>query len=274
MRLSRWLRHYDIDRLDQRDPEWIDLVYRMLHRPLEKYFRAEVRGIDHIPPGPALYVCNHNAVLMSPDSFLFGAAVYRERGLKDLAYGLGHETVFNLPVVNQLLVPLGTVRAGHRHALELFAQGHKVMVYPGGEYDSMRSWRDRDRIRFGGRSGFIRLALTADVPIVPVVTAGAHETLIILTDGQWIARVLHLDRLLRLKALPISLALPWGLLIAPFPFIPWPSRILIEVLPPIRFDRSGPKAAADAEYVTECAAHVEQTMQECLTRLAAERRAS
>lgn len=272
MPLSRWLHCYDIDRLDQRDPEWIDLAYR-LHGPLERYFRSEVRGIDCIPPGPALYVGNHNGVLMSPDSFLFGFAVYRERGLKDLPFGLGHEVAIRLPIVHQLIVPMGAVRAGHALALEAFAQGHKVMVYPGSDYDAMRSWRDRDRIRFGGRKGFVRLALAAGVPIVPVVAAGAQETLFVITDGQWIARALRLDRWLRLKAWPISLALPWGLMLAPLPFIPWPSRILVEVLPPMRFDRTGPDAVADAEYVAECAAQVERNMQACLTRLAAERRA-
>lgn len=273
MATSRWLRRYDIDRLDQRDPERIDLVYRMLHAPLERYFRSEVRGIDRIPAGAALYVGNHNAVLMTPDSFLFGFAVYRERGLKDLPFGLGHEVAISLPLIHQLIVPMGAVRACHRLALEAFAAGHKVMVYPGSDYDAMRSWRDRDRVLFAGRTGFIRLALNAGVPIVPVVAAGAQETLVVLTDGQRIARALRLDRWLRLKAWPISLALPWGLMLAPLPFLPWPSRILMEVLPAIRFDRTGPEAAEDTEYVTECAALVQQTMQESLTRLAAERRA-
>ena len=268
----RWLRGYDIDRLDQRDPGRIDLAYRMFHGFLERYFRSEVRGIDRIPPGAGLYVGNHNALMMTPDSFLFGFAVYRERGLRDVPYGLGHEVVIQLPIINQIVVPLGVVRAGHGHAEELFARGHKVIVYPGSDLDAMRSWRDRDRIRFGGRQGFIRLALTAGVPVVPVVAAGAQETLYVLTDGQIIARTFRMDRWLRLKAWPIFLALPWGLAAAPLPFIPWPSRILIEVLPAIRFDRTGPEAAADTAYVARCAATVEGAMQEALTRLAAERR--
>lgn len=274
MGLRDRLRRFDIDRLDQRDPGFIDLVYRTLHAPVERYYRSEVRGVEHIPPGPALYVGNHNALAMTPDSFLFGFAVYRERGLEDLPYGLGHEHVIRFPVINQIIVPLGAVRACHEHALELLGRGHKVLVYPGSDLDAMRSWRDRDRIRFGGRKGYIRLALTAKVPVVPVVAAGAQETLVVLTDGQWIARLLRIDRLLRIKAWPISLALPWGLMLAPLPFIPWPSRILIEVLPPIRFERTGAEAAADPAYVDACAARVEGLMQETLTRLAAERRGS
>jgi 1-acyl-sn-glycerol-3-phosphate acyltransferase len=272
MGLTRWLRRYDIDRLDQRDPERVDLAYRLLHGLLERYFRAEVRGIDRMPPGAALVVGNHNALIMTPESFLFGFAVYRERGLEDVPYGLGHEWAIRLPFFNQIVVPLGAVRAGHGTAQKLFALGRKVLVFPGSDIDAFRSWWDRDRICFGGRTGYVRLALATGVPIVPMVAAGAQETLIVLTDGQWIARALHLDRLVRVKGWPIALGLPWGLMLAPVPFLPWPSRILIEVLPPIRFPRSGPEAAADKAYVAECAAVVEDAMQAALTRLAAERR--
>ena len=272
MRWSRWLRDYDIDRLDQRDPEWIDFLYRTFHAFVERYYKAEVRGMDRIPPGAALYVGNHNALIMTPESFIFGFALYRERGLADMPYGLGHEFAISIPPLKQIVVPLGAVRAGHRVALALFGAGHKVLVFPGSEFDSMRSWRDRDRVRFGGRKGFMKLALTAGVPIVPVVAAGAQETLFVLSDGQRIARALGLDRLIRVKCWPVSIAIPWGLMVGPWPFIPWPTRVLMEVLPPLRFERSGPEAAADPDYVAECAAKVESTMQDCLTRLAAERR--
>ena len=61
------------------------------------------------------------------------------------------------------------------------------------------------------RHGFIRLALERGVPIVPVVSIGGQETALFLTRGERLARLLALDRMFRLKVLPISLALPWGL---------------------------------------------------------------
>ena len=64
---------------------------------------------------------------------------------------------------------------------------------------------------FGGRKGFIRLALEKDVPIVPVVSVGGQETALFLSRGEWLSKLLGLDRMFRLKVLPISLALPWGL---------------------------------------------------------------
>jgi len=263
------LRRYDIDSLGNRDPELIDWLCRWLCPLLERYFRAEVRGVERIPPGPGLYVGNHNSGLLTPDSFILGGAVYRVHGLEAVPYGLGHEVAIQLPLVHQIVVPLGAVRASHDTAHRLFQRGMKVIVYPGGDLEAMRPFRDRDRIVFGGRRGYIRLALREGVPIIPVVAAGAHATFIILDRRNWLAPF-GLDRLLRIKVWPTTLSLPWGITLgAPLPYLPLPTRILIEVLPPIRFDRRGAEAAGDEELVGECARQVETAMQGALTRLAA-----
>ena len=95
------------------------------------------------------------------------------------------------------------------------------------------SWQ-RHRVDFGGRKGFIRLALEQDVPIVPVVAVGGQETALFLSRGESLAKVLGLDRLFRLKVLPISLALPWGLNVGDMlGHIPLPAKITVEALPPI-----------------------------------------
>lgn len=264
---------YDVDSLHNRDPALIDRIYRRLRPVLWRVFRPEVRGLQHVPPGAALYVGNHNAAMLMPDAFLFGAALYERHGMDAMPYGLAHELGVQLPGVHELLVRLGAVRGCEENALRIFAAGHKVWVYPGGELDSMRAWRDRERVVFDGRRGYVRLALRAGVPVVPFVAAGAHETLRILDDGRWLARWLRIDRWLGVKTWPIVLCLPWGLWIGvPPPHLPWPSRILIEVLPPIRFERSGEEAARDADYVEACHRRVHGAMQAALTRLSAERR--
>lgn len=266
------MKRYDLDCLDNRDEGEIARLVGIVETVLRPYFRAEVRGEERIPEGAALYVGNHNAGLLMPEGFLLGAAVYRAHGIDAVPYGLGHEIAIALPLVHQLLVPLGAVRASQDNALRLFARGAKVLVYPGGDYEAMRPYRDRDRIVFGGRQGYIRLALRAGVPVVPVVAAGAHATFRVLDDGRWLARLLGADRLLRIKVWPLTLCLPWGLVVGPGLFyFPWPTRILMEVLDPIRFDRAGEAAAADEDYVRACAERVEASMQHALTRLARER---
>ncbi len=268
------MRRYDIDSLDNRDAAAIERLAWLVETVLIPYHRAEVYGIERIPPGAGLYVGNHNSFAYTPDSYIFGVEAYRAYGLDAVPFGLGHELILQMPVVNQILGPLGAVRASHDNGARLFAAGKKVLVYPGSDFDAMRPFRDRDKIVFNGRQGYIRLALRHSVPIIPVVAAGAHSTFYIIDDLRWLARLIRADRLLRIKVWPLTLSLPWGLTLGPPPMIYWPlpSKILIEVLDPIRFERTGPDAAADPDWVAECAARVESRMQSALTRLAALRR--
>lgn len=218
---------------------------------------------------------NHNAALLSPDSFIFGVAAYRAHGMAALPYGLGHEVAISLPVFHQILVPLGAVRASHEVAGRLFERGDKVLVYPGGDLDAMRPFRARDRIVFGPRRGYIKLAVRWGVPIVPIVTAGAQATMIVLNEGRRTAQLLGLNRLLRIKVWPWTLSLPWGLTFGPPPpHIPLPSRIFIEVLEPMTLERTGKVAAEDPYYVERCHARVHGAMQSALERLASARRAA
>lgn len=264
---------YDIDSLDNRDPALIDRLCRFAKRALTRYHRAEVFGVEHVPPGPALYVGNHNGGPYTPDSWIFGAAVYERHGLSAVPYGLGHEYAIRLRGVVGFLVRLGAVRASHENAHRLFAAGHKALVYPGGDVDSMRPFSRRHEIVFGGRRGYIRLALRESVPIVPVVSCGAQSVFYVLSDNRRLARAIGLDEQVRLKVFPATLVAPWGLVFGfPPPYIPFPARILIELLEPIRFERTGPAAAADDEYVGRCADRVEGLMQASLTKLANMRR--
>ncbi|MDY0004334.1 MAG: lysophospholipid acyltransferase family protein [Polyangia bacterium] len=263
---------YDIDSLGNMDHARIARLHRIFHGFIERYFRFEVRGLCRIPEGPGLYVGNHSGGLLTSDSFLFGSAVYRERGPEELPYGLGHEFAISLPVVHQVIVPLGAVRASHENARRIFAAGKKALVYPGGDFDDMRPFKDRNRVVFGGRQGYMRLALSHGVPIIPVVSCGSHESLLVLWDGQRLARLIGADRWMRSKVWPVSICLPWGVWVGPpLLYIPFPTWILQEVLQPIVFERTGPQAAADPEYVAACCERVESAMQACLDGLAEER---
>ncbi len=261
---------YDLDSLENRDPALIQRLHRWLARPLRRYFRAEVRGVGRVPSGAALLVGNHSGGLLSADTLLLGFALYEAHGLAGLPYGLGHD--LSLGLSRRLLAPLGGVRASHMNAARLFARGDKVLVYPGGDVEALRPYRHRDRVVFDGRRGYVRLALREGVPLVPVVAAGSHGALIVLDDLRPLARWLGLERL-RVKVWPLTLSVPWGLTLGPPPvYLPLPVRVLIEVLPAIRFERRGEEAATDEAYVAACAARVEGTLQETLTRLAGELR--
>jgi len=264
---------YDIDSLENRDPRAVDWYAELVDRVLRPWFRYELEGIERVPEGAALYVGNHSGALMPVDAFLFGVSAYRALGEDGMPYGLGHEVAISFPILHQIIVPLGAVRASHRNAHRLFERGQKVLVYPGGDYDAMRPFRRRNEVVFGGRKGYVRLAVREGVPIVPVVTVGAHSTLVVVDDLRWLARLLHSERWLRTKVFPLSFSVPWGFTLGPTPpYLPLPSRILAEVLEPFHFDRSGAEAAADQAYVARCDQEVRTAMQAAMDRLAEERR--
>jgi hypothetical protein len=102
-----------------------------------------------------------------------------------------------------------------------------------------------------------------------VVTIGGQETALWLSRGDWLARLLRLDKALRLKVLPILLAPPWGLDVGDFlPRIPLPAKVTIEVLAPIDLaEQFGPDPDVGEVY-----RYVTRRMQDTLDSLAAERR--
>jgi 1-acyl-sn-glycerol-3-phosphate acyltransferase len=176
--------------------------------------------------------------------------------------------VLSMPGLGSLR-KFGTVAASPVNARKALQSGAALLVYPGGDYEVHRPFWERNRVDFDGRKGFIRLALQENVPIVPVVSIGGQETALFLSRGETLARLLALDRLLRLKVLPISLALPWGVNIGDMlGHIPLPAKITVETLSPIDLKTEfGPEPDVDEVYD-----HLLRLMQDTLDSLAAERR--
>jgi 1-acyl-sn-glycerol-3-phosphate acyltransferase len=255
--------------LDERDPDYIRERLPQLWLAASIWYRGEVRGLGNIPDdGPVLLVGNHSGGNMTPDTLVFTLAFSTYFGVERSFYQLAHNLVLTMPGLSWLR-KFGTVAASHENARKALASGAALLVYPGGDYDVHRpTWR-RHKIDFGGRRGFIRLAIDQRVPIVPVVSIGGQETALFLSRGERLARLLMLDRIFRLKVLPISIALPWGLNVGDMlGHIPLPAKITIEALPPIDLRAEfGPDPDPDEVYD-----HLTRLMQETLDALAAERR--
>jgi 1-acyl-sn-glycerol-3-phosphate acyltransferase len=221
--------------LDERDPDYIRESLPGLWMLASIYFRAQVRGLHHIPAeGPVLLVGNHSGGNMTPDTQVFTLAFSTHFGVERRFHQLAHNLVLSHPIVGPLLRRYGTVAASTRNAELALDSGAAVLVYPGGDYEVHRPSWESAKVDFGGRKGFIRLALRKQVPIVPVVSIGGQETALFLSRGERLARLLGVDRMFRLKVLPISLALPWGLNVGDLVgHLPLPAKISVQVLPPI-----------------------------------------
>jgi 1-acyl-sn-glycerol-3-phosphate acyltransferase len=255
--------------LDERDPDYIRESLPRMWLLASLWFRGEVRGLGNVPEeGPVLLVGNHSGGNMTPDTILFTLAFNTYFGVERHFYQLAHNLVLSMPLLS-FLRKFGTVAASPENSEKALRSGAALLVYPGGDYEVHRPSWERHRVDFDGRKGFIRLALEQDVPIVPVVGIGGQETALFLTRGEGLARALRLDKLFRLKVLPISLALPWGLNVGDMlGHLPLPSKLVVEVLPPIHLrEEFGPDPDVDEIYD-----HVMRVMQDTLDALAAERR--
>ena len=228
------------DDLDGWDPDYIRRVLPLMSTVFNGYFRGEVRGIENVPAdGPALLVGNHSGGTLIADTFVFSIKFYEHFGSDRRFHQLAHDVATRLPGLG--IRQWGSLRASHDNARKAFDAGAPVLVYPGGDHETFRPSWESDEIDFGGRDGFIKLALEQDVPIVPVVSIGGQETALFLGQGHGISRRLGLEKLTRIKVFPVQLAPPFGFTLLDLPMrVPLPAKITVEVLPPIDLkDRFG-----------------------------------
>ncbi|MDJ0715518.1 MAG: lysophospholipid acyltransferase family protein [Prochloraceae cyanobacterium] len=260
--------------LEDRDPKFLNSLMPLLEWHYRYYFRVKTDGWHHIPAkGKLLLVGSHNGGLAAPDLAMIAYDWFRHFGTERLVYGLMHPNVWKVyPEGAKRLAEMGAVMAHPKMAIAAFSKGASVLVYPGGAQDVFRPHSQRDKIYFAGRKGFIKLALREKVPIVPVISKGAHDTLIVLAECYKLAKQLHewgMPWLLDVdpEVFPIYLGLPWGLAIGPLPNIPLPAQIHTRICNPIVFDRYGREAASNRSYVDDCYHLIVEQMQQELDRL-------
>lgn len=241
-----------------RQPFGFNLLRKTLLYLIKRYFRATVKGFEYIPDGPCLFVGNHNAIAaMSPEVWIFGSYYFET---KDNLKVLGHDLVLKIPGLSFLAKKyLRYIPNDYESAKRSLGQGAQVLVYPGGGWESCRPSRDRDRIDFKNRSGFIRLAREANVPIVPIVSTGGHDGVYIWKRGQSLAKTLQLHRFFRIDTFPLGLSFPCVLHIGPFiPFIPLPRKVILEILPPINVHEL--KGVDDHAKANDIVEHMQKAM--------------
>ena len=239
----------DVD-LSERDPEFIRRMLPPLWLLASTWFRPEVDGLEKVPDEPVLFVGNHSGGSMVPDTFIFLLAYNTFFTVEGRPiYALGHEIVTGLPGLGRLARKLGVVTAKPESAAAVFETGGSALVYPGGDVEALRPWTQRNRIVFDGRKGFLRLAHANKVKIVPIVATGGQDTFFVLNDGRRTAELLRIDKLLRIKTLPLSVSFPWLLFPGDMFHVPFPAKIRVQVLDPVDLhERFGEEPDWDEAY--------------------------
>ena len=210
-----------------------------------------------------LLVGNHSGGNVPPDDFVFTLAFCSYFGVERPFYQLAHNLVTLYPPLRWLR-KFGTVAASPENARLALESGAAVLVYPGGDYEVLPPLVAAARRRLRRPHG-LRAARPRDrrADRAGGAGVGGQETALFLGRAQWLAKLLLLDKLVRLKSVPISLALPWGLNVSDLlGHIPLPAKIVIEVQEPI-------EVHDDDQAVYD---EVVASLQAGVDRLAAERR--
>lgn len=240
------------------------LVRGLLERVLKLYHRVEVSGQEHLPDSGALIVGNHSGGIIAMDVPIIATAYWEKYGVTHPLRVLAHDILMFGPQ-GGLLRSLGFVNATRENALAALREGGATIVFPGGDYDVYRPTAKRNVIDFGGRTGYVRTAIEAGVPIVPVVSIGGQESQLVLSRGESLAKLIPLTKLFRSKYAPIAVGFPWGISLGIPPNLPLPTKIVTRFLEPIDPAEHGDDVAAIDLLVRT-------RMQEALDELAAARR--
>lgn len=250
-----------------RDAAYVGRLMPLLRLAVKLYFRSDVGGMERIPEGGALLVSNHSGGLVPMDVPVVAVAFHDYFGGERPFYVLAHDGLL-MAGGKYVLGRAGFLPASRENAVAALRAGAATIVFPGGDYDVFRPSKDANKVDFDGRKGYVSTALEAGVPIVPVVSIGGQEQYLFLSRGEWLARLLRLDKLLRLNIAPVIVGIPFGVSSGYLPNLPLPAKIVTRVLEPIRLEEEfGP--APDIDEVDRA---VRARMQTALDELARKRR--
>jgi 1-acyl-sn-glycerol-3-phosphate acyltransferase len=136
--------------------------------------RRRFEGLEHIPEsGPVLVASNHISYL---DPIYTGVFLHRRGRIPRF---LAKQALFEIPVIGRVLSGGGQIpvrrgsaeaRDSLRAAEQALAVGKVVLIYPEGTIT-----RDPDHWPMVAHTGIARLALQADVPVLPVAHWGTHR---------------------------------------------------------------------------------------------------
>jgi 1-acyl-sn-glycerol-3-phosphate acyltransferase len=261
------------DNLQGRDPKVVAEFLPLLDWLYHYYFRVQTEGWENLPDRQVLFIACHNGGIASPDLFMFFRDWCRRMGLERPVYALMNPKVW--PVFAdgaKLATQMGAIQASPKMAIAALQSGADLLIYPGGAREVFRPYSQRKEVHLYNRKGFIKVALREEVPIVPLVSYGAHSTLFVLADLYPYLKQLHRLGMPWLfgidpEVYPLYLGLPWGLGIGPVPNFPLPMPIWTKICPPIVFEKYGFDASQDQSYVDECYHLVHAQMQSALDDL-------
>ncbi len=269
--ISGWLGkragEWDLSGMDEQTMQRQKYFWNTL---VDHWFRMEMDGWENLPEAPVLLIGIHSGAPFVWDAWTVGVQWWRKFGQDRQLHGTAHDALMAIPLIGRYFRAMGVLPAAPDSIATALAEGRDVALWPGGEVDSLRPWSERDRANLAGRTGFVKMAIHAGVPIVPIATIGGADAMPVLIRGDRLSRTLRLDKVFRLKVFPLAVSLPWGIAPAALPQFPLPAKIRTRLMPAVEVDNN-PDRADDDEYVERKYDEVQNSIQAGMDALARKR---
>ena len=232
------------------DPEYVKYVASPATWLYRNYFRVESHGVEHVPDGRCLLISNHSGQLPF-DGLMICAALLLEREPPRYVRSMVEKWIPRLPFVSVFMARAGQVVGTPDNCRRLLERGEAILVFPEGVRGISKTFDKRYQLqRFG--TGFMRLALETQTPIVPVGVVGAEEQAPAFTNLSSLARAF------KMPAFPVTPTFP---MLGPAGLLPLPTRYRIYFGEPLRFDGVGDE---EDEVVDGYVAQVKDSVQQLL----------
>ncbi len=220
------------------------------------YFRTETFGLDNVPETRALLVANHSGQIPI-DGAILGSSLFLDMNPPRVGRAMIEKWAVTLPFASTFFTKVGQVVGVPENARRLLDMEELLLVFPEGVRGIAKPFSKRYQLQDFG-SGFMRLAIETNTPIIPVAIVGAEEQYVNLGNLEWAARML------RIPAFPMvpQVLVPGGQL-------PLPMKYRIYFGEPMRF---GGDPLDEESVIADKAWLVKQTIQDMLNRALAERK--
>ncbi|MFW2389807.1 MAG: lysophospholipid acyltransferase family protein [Polyangiales bacterium] len=230
---------------------------RLLQRAsiLHHWFQPTIEGAENIPAeGGGMIVTNHGH--FGIDLIVLLRLILEERGRP--VRSLGDRVVFATPIFRDLAGYMGAIEGEPQATVDLLKDDQLVLVYPGGAKEALSEPNDAYRLQWENSRGFIRTALRAQKPIIPIAGLG-NEELYVQVVSQERVRQSGVGRLIS-QLLGDKYVMPIYMGLGALPF---PTELHYIVDEPIYLPY-GPEAAEDPEIVAELHEQVTEATQKLI----------
>jgi 1-acyl-sn-glycerol-3-phosphate acyltransferase len=224
-----------------------DLVrmYSLLGWFYRRYFQVTVHGLEHVPKrGRAMLVGNHSGGV-ALDGAMVLASMFFDLEPPRLAQGMAEKFLNLVPFASEWTARTGQFTGLPETAERLLHDERLLMIFPEGARGTAKLyWERQSLVGFG--SGFLRLAMATDTPIVPFAFVGGGDAIPTVLNLYW------LGRLIGMPYIPVT---PW--------LLPVPRRVPLAIYygKPMRFTGKATEEDAVIEsHVGEVKAQIAQLL--------------